>query len=85
MASEKEMYEIIGRAVADKKFREDLIADPEMAVKTLGYSLTPEQISSLKESDLGKISDELNTRISKMGIGGCGLAGLGAYGAGIPE
>ena len=33
MASEKEMYEIIGRAVADKKFREDLIADPEMAVK----------------------------------------------------
>ena len=31
MASEKEMYEIIGRAVADKTFREMLIADPEKA------------------------------------------------------
>ena len=77
MATEKEMYEIIGRSVADKSFREALIADPEAAVKPLGYSLTPEQISSLIESGLGKISEELHTRISKMGIG-CGAAGAGA-------
>lgn len=42
MASEKEIYEIIGRAVADKKFRENLNSDPEGAAKALGYSLTPE-------------------------------------------
>lgn len=72
------MYEIIGRAVADKSFRDNLIADPVKAVADLGYSLTPEQISSLKESEIGKISDELSARISKMG--GCGGAGLGAYG-----
>lgn len=79
MATEKEMYEIIGRSIADKKFRDALIANPEDAVKTIGYSLTSEQIASLKESDLGKISEELQARVSKMGIG-CGAAGIGAYG-----
>ena len=82
MATEKEMYEIIGRSVADKKFREDLIANPEEAVQKLGYSLTAEQTASLKESDLGKISEELQVRVSKMGLG-CGAAGLGAYGGPI--
>ena len=76
MASEKEMYEIIGRAVADKQFREALILNPQNAEKALGYSLTPEQSDSLKESKLGMISEELNTRISKMGLG-CGAGGLG--------
>lgn len=78
MASEKEMYEIIGRSVADKTFREALIADPQAAAEKLGYTLTPEQITSLKESGLGTISEDLHARISKMGLG-CGAAGLGAY------
>lgn len=69
MASDKEMYEIIGRAVADKTFRDALIADPEVAAESLGYSLTPEQATSLKESELGKITDELGSRLSKMGVG----------------
>ena len=80
MASEKEIYEIIGRAVADKNFRTALMKDPKKATSELGYALTEEQIAMLKESELGKISEELNTRISKMGIGGCGGAGLGAWG-----
>ena len=75
--SDKEIYEIIGRAVADKNFRAALIEDPQKAAHSLGYNLTEEQITSLKESELGKISEELNTSISKMGIGGCGGAGLG--------
>ena len=78
MAVDKEIYEIIGRAVADKNFRVSLLEDPQKAAESLGYSLTAEQITSLKESELGKISEELNTRISKMGFGGCGVAGLGA-------
>ena len=76
-ASDKEIYEIIGRAVADKTFRAELMENPQKAAQSLGYSLTEEQITSLKESELGKISEELNVRISKIGIGGCGGAGLG--------
>ena len=83
MASEKEIYEIIGRAVADKKFRDTLLEDPKKATGELGYTLTEEQIAMLKESELGKISEELNTRISKMGIGGCGGVGPGL--GGMPE
>ncbi|GEM_PF-544396 len=79
MASEKEMYEIIGRAVADEKFREALIVDPKKAVVTLGYSLTEEQARSLKESEIGKISEELSSRISKMGTV-CGIAGVALMG-----
>ena len=78
MASEKEMYEIIGRSVADRKFREALMTNPEEAVQKLGYSLTADQITSLNESDLGKISEELQVRVSKMGLG-CGAAGLGLF------
>ncbi|HWQ67320.1 MAG TPA: Os1348 family NHLP clan protein [Methanospirillum sp.] len=75
--SDKDIYEIIGRAVADKIFRAALMKDPKQATRELGYTLTEEQLASLKESELGKISEEFNTRISKMGIGGCGGAGLG--------
>ncbi|HWQ67321.1 MAG TPA: Os1348 family NHLP clan protein [Methanospirillum sp.] len=78
MALEREIYEIIGRAVADKNFRAELMKDPKQATRELGYTLTDEQIASLKESELGQISEELNARISKMGVGGCGVAGLGA-------
>jgi len=79
MASEKEMYEIIGRSVADSKFRELMITNPEEAAGSLGYSLTPQQAASLKDSNLGTISEELQSRISKMGMS-CGAAGAGAYG-----
>jgi hypothetical protein len=33
MATEKEMYELIGRAVMDTEFRKKLMADPEQAAK----------------------------------------------------
>ena len=81
-ASDREIFEIIGRAVADKNFRAVLLEDPQKAAESLGYSLTAEQITSLKESELGRISEELNTRISKMGLGGCGGAGLGLFSLG---
>ena len=78
MASSKEMYEIIGRAVAHQDFRNELIKDPSKAVQGLGYSLTPEQVRALHEADLSKISEELTGRVSKMSVV-CGALGLGAY------
>ena len=78
MASSKEMYEIIGRAVAHPDFRNELVNDPAKAVQGLGYTLTPEQVRALHEADLSKISEELTGRVSKMSFT-CGALGLGAY------
>jgi hypothetical protein len=66
MASPKEMYEIIGRAVAHPDFRKELISDPGKAAQSLGYTLTSEQVKALHEADLSKISEELTGRVSKM-------------------
>jgi hypothetical protein len=76
MASKNEMYEIVGRAVAHQDFRNELIRDPGNAAKSLGYTLTPEQVKALHEADLSKISEELTGRVSKMSFA-CGALGLG--------
>ena len=76
MASQKEMYEIIGRAVAHQDFRNELIKDPEKATQSFGYTLTPEQVRALHEADLSRISEELTGRVSKMSFV-CGALGLG--------
>jgi hypothetical protein len=76
MASPKEMYEIIGRAVAHQDFRNELVKDPAKAVQSFGYTLTPEQVRALHEADLSKMSEELTGRVSKMSFV-CGALGLG--------
>jgi len=76
MASQKEMYEIIGRAVAHQDFRNELIKNPEKAAEGLGYTLTPEQVKALHDADLSTISEELTGRVSKMSFA-CGALGLG--------
>ena len=76
MASTKEMYEIIGRAVAHQDFRNELIKNPEKAAQGLGYTLTPEQVRALHEADLSKMSEELTGRVSKMSFV-CGAPGPG--------
>ena len=65
MATEKEMYELIGRIVADPAFRSSLVEDPEKAVKEAGYELTEEQMAGLKERDLEALSADLDERLSK--------------------
>ena len=39
MATKKEMYEIIGRIVADAEFRASLVENPEGALKEAGYTV----------------------------------------------
>ena len=66
--SEKKMYELIGRAIADPDFRAALIADPDKATKEAGYELTDEEIASLREIDLKAGAEELGERLSKSGM-----------------
>ena len=65
MATEKEMHEVIGRALVDPDFRASLKESPEAAVKAAGYELTAEQLAALREADLSTAAESLGDRISK--------------------
>ena len=65
MATEKEMYELIGRAVADADFRKKLTANPEEAAKEAGYTLTDEQLAALNSADAKGIAGVLEERFPK--------------------
>jgi len=71
MATEKEMYELIGRAIADPEFRARLGQDPEKAVAEAAYELTEEQLAGLKATDLQALSEGLDERLSKIKCGFC--------------
>ena len=66
MASQQEMYELLGRALADAEFRTALMADPAKAVKDAGYELTEEQMTALKQADFKAMSEGLGERLSKL-------------------
>ena len=65
MATEEEMYALIGRAVADPEFRSKLAADPEGAAKEVGYTLTEEQLAALKAAEGGGLATVLEERLPK--------------------
>jgi len=65
MATEEEMYALIGRAVADPEFRSKLAADPESAAKEAGYTLTEEQLATLKSQEAGGLTTVLEERLPK--------------------
>ena len=68
MATEKEMYELLGRAVVDAEFRAALTADPAGAGAGLGISLTEDQVAGLQASDLAAVTEVLDERLSKLRI-----------------
>jgi hypothetical protein len=65
MATEKEMYEVIGRALVDPDFRASLKESPKAAVEAAGYELTSEQLAALRDADLSAAAESLGDRISK--------------------
>jgi hypothetical protein len=65
MATEKEMFELLGRALTDKELRAALLEDPLSATAHLGLSLTEEQLAGLRELDLGSGLENLDERLSK--------------------
>jgi len=70
MASEKEMVELLGRALADEAFRAALFDDPRQAARDAGFSLTAEQLAALKALDVQTIAEALDERLIKKVGGG---------------
>ena len=76
--SKEAVQTVIGKAVADTKFREALFANPDAALA--GYDLTQDEINALKSVDaesMETLAGNLDERISKafvigytVGIGG---------------
>ena len=65
MATEKEMYELLGRAMTDADFRATLTKKPAEAAAGLGITLTEEQQAGIKASDLEVATGALDERLSK--------------------
>jgi|OpeIllAssembly_1097287.scaffolds.fasta_scaffold1360264_2 hypothetical protein len=65
MATEDEMYALIGRAVADAEFRAKLAADPKGAAEEAGITLTDEQLAALKSEEAGGLATVLDERLPK--------------------
>jgi len=60
MANPRPMYEVIGRAILDRLFREALLRNPATATRAAGYSLSEAQIKSLERltfNDLQRATD----------------------------
>jgi hypothetical protein len=65
MATEKEMYELLGRALTDGDFRAALADDPVKAAAGLGIDLEEAQAAALKSKDLSQGFEGLDERLSK--------------------
>ncbi len=65
MATEKEMYELLGRLLTDPELRKALLEDPQQVAAGLGMELTEEQVAALKSSDLTGELEGLDERLSK--------------------
>ena len=65
MATEKEMQELLGRALADEAFRARLLDDPRQAARDAGYELAEEQLAALKMIDTQTLAEALDERLVK--------------------
>jgi hypothetical protein len=65
MANERQLLELLGRALADEEFRALLFDDPRSAARQMGCELTDEQVAALKASDLQSVAEGLDERLVK--------------------
>jgi len=65
MASENEMYQLIGRAVVNGEFRKKLAADPQAAAKELGVTLTPKQLEGIQTVEGKGLAEVMEERLPK--------------------
>jgi hypothetical protein len=65
MATEKEMHELVGRAVLDVEYRKRLMEDPQKAAQEMGFALTEEQLAALKPAEGKGLVTVLDERLPK--------------------
>ncbi len=72
MATQDELRNLAGKALAEPDFRKKLMDDPEEAIKETGIKLTPEQLKALKEIDKDQFDAELSELDQRLSMaGGC--------------
>ena len=52
--SQKGIEQLIGKALADKKFMEEVLKDPEAKIRQEGLDVSPEEIAQIKKIDSTK-------------------------------
>jgi hypothetical protein len=78
--SKEAVQEVIGKAVADDKFREALFANPDKALQS--YDLTEAETAGLKQIDaetMESMAGSLDERISKAFVMGWTIGGGGGW------
>jgi len=55
---------LVTKALADSAFRRELLADPNGTARKYGFSVTEEELSMLRETDLEAMAFELDERAS---------------------
>ena len=68
MATQKEMHELIGRAVVDAEFRKKLMNDTEKTAKEAGFDLTDQQLNALKSMNGKGLASVLEDSLPKTGL-----------------
>jgi hypothetical protein len=66
VATEKEMHELIGRAVIDPDFRAKMMTDPGEAAREISITLTSEQVAALKKTEGKGMAVVLDERLPKV-------------------
>jgi len=59
MATQEDLRAVAGKAVADPAFRQQLLDDPEAAVKAAGIELSDDQMAALKNMDKAELEKGL--------------------------
>jgi hypothetical protein len=66
MATDREMLQVIGLAAVNGDFRKKLATNPVQAATDLGFTLTPDQIESIKRVEGKGMAEVLEERLPKM-------------------
>lgn len=65
-----DLERLIGRAIVDKKFRKELLDDPDAAVNGAGFSLTAEELDKLRDAVKRHQQDDIDKQLEAMSGGG---------------
>lgn len=67
-----DLERLVGRAILDQQFRKQLLDDPDGAVKSGGFSLTPDELQQVRDAvaERSKTRDSVDEQIDAAAKGG---------------